>query len=142
MKKLLIICSLSIFALLSCEKESVISETDLSAEIKSYINTHFLSCNIVKVVKDKENSELSFDIDLDCGVNLEFNGDNKVIDIDGISKLPDSVIPVDILSYVSANYPNNTILGWEIEGQNQHIDLNNSLVLEFNMTGDFLRIVN
>ena len=62
------------------------------------------------------------------------------IDIEGISKLPDSVIPSKIREYVVANYPQNHIIGWEIDGRNQQVELDNDLDLEFTMNGDFIRI--
>jgi hypothetical protein len=132
---------LFIFSALGCEKEETISESELPVEIKTYLETHFPSCGILKIVKDKEENEQSFDIDLDCGVNIEFNGNNQVIDIDGTSKLPDSVIPDKILNYTATNYPNDFIIGWELEGNNQQVELNTNVVLEFDSDGDFLRIV-
>lgn len=77
---------LLIFSFFSCDKEKIITENDLPTEIKTYLETHFSTCRITKVIKDKENNELSYDITLDCGINVEFNGNNQVIDIDGTSK--------------------------------------------------------
>lgn len=84
--------------------------------------------------------ELTYDILLDGNIKLEFNKKNQIIDIESREKLPDSVIPAKILDYVSANYSGNFITGWEIDGRNQQVKLNNGLELEFNMDGDFLRI--
>lgn len=129
------------FSFYSCEKEKIINENKLPSAINTYVKTHFATCKITKIVKGKENNKLSYDLDLDCGVNIEFNDNNQVIDIDGISQLPDSTIPNNILSYISANYPNNFIIGWELEGNNQRVDLNTNIVLEFDSNGSFLRII-
>ncbi|NLW30122.1 MAG: hypothetical protein GXY77_01545 [Fibrobacter sp.] len=75
-------------------------------------------------------------------MSLEFNRKNEIIDIDGVSQLPNSVIPEKILQYVTTNYPTNFITDWELDGKNQQIELDNGLDLEFNMNGDFLRIDN
>ena len=130
-----------IFSIIGCGKEKVIKENELPLTIRTKLETHFASCNIIKIVKDKEDNELSYDITLDCGINIEFNGQNQVIDIDGVSQLPNSVIPAGILNYTSLNYPNDFIRGWELEGANQRIDLNSDLVLEFDANSNFLRIV-
>ena len=63
-----------------------------------------------------------------------------IIEIDGSSRLPESVIPVKILDYVNQNYSGNYITDWEIDGKNQQVGLENDLDLEFNMSGEFLRI--
>lgn len=138
---LALIVGLFIFAFISCEKETIITEAELPTSIKTYLDTHFSTCNITKIIKDESKKELSYDITLDCGINIEFNGDNQVIDIDGTSQLPNSVIPSTILNYTATNYPNDFIIGWEIEGSNQQVELNTTLVLEFDSNGNFLRIV-
>ncbi|MBP8754743.1 MAG: PepSY-like domain-containing protein [Chitinophagales bacterium] len=130
-----------IFTALGCEKEGIINENKLPTDIKMYLETHFPSCSTIRIIKDEENKELTYDITLDCGINIEFNGNNEVIDIDGISQLPNSVIPSNILDYTLIEYPNDFIIGWELEGINQQIELNTTLVLEFDSNGNFLRIV-
>lgn len=77
---------------------------------------------------------------LEGSISLEFNRKNEIVEINSISKLPDSVVPEKIRQYVSANYPDNIIIGWERDDRNQQVELNNRLELEFNMSGDFLRI--
>ena len=65
---------------------------------------------------------------------------NQIIDIDGKTALPNSVIPEKIRQYVTANYPTNVITDWELDDLNQQIQLDNGLNLEFTMNGDFIRI--
>lgn len=131
---------LAVFTLASCDKETLVQDNDLSKEIRTFISTHFPSNRIIQSVKDRDGLELTYDILLDGNIKLEFNKKNQIIDIESREKLPDSVIPAKILDYVSANYSGNFITGWEIDGRNQQVKLNNGLELEFNMDGDFLRI--
>jgi len=131
--------SLSIIA--SCDKETIVGESDLPVEIKTYIETHFPASTISRAVKDKDGTEL-YEITLTNGVKLEFNKQNEIIDIDGNSKLPDSVIPSLLLNYSNTNYPTNFITGWELMGSEQEVKLNNGLELIFNIAGDFIRIDN
>lgn len=140
MTSLTVVCSL--LFLVSCAKEINLPEKKIPEEIKSYITTHFPDCSILKATKDRDENDDMYEVSLSCGVKLEFNKQKNIIDIDGISKLPDSVIPAKILSYVTATYPNNYILGWEIQSNNQEVQLDNHLELVFNMSGDFLRISN
>jgi hypothetical protein len=56
-------------------------------------------------------------------------------------KLQDSVIPTKILDYVSSTYPDNYIIGWELEDKGrQQVTLNNNLELEFDKDSKYLRI--
>lgn len=141
MKKLLVLAIVP-FMLISCEKEKAISLSDTPSEITSYINTHFPENSIIQTIKDTDGFELTYDITLNEGIYLEFNRKKEVIKIHGLERLPDSVIPVKLLEFVSLNYANNVIIKWELDDKNQQITLNNNTQLEFNMNGDFLRIDN
>ena len=135
----LLVLSILLVGITSCEKESILPDHKIPAEIKSYVAAHFPNCNIVRAVE--ENFELEkYEITLSCNVKLEFDKHKNIIDIDGISKLPDSVIPAPILSYVGANFPSNTITGWETELNIQKIELDNDVTLVFNQKGEFLYI--
>ena len=144
MKKifLLTVITMSFVSFSSCEKKTVLSESQLPSEIKSYVNTHFSDYSILQVVKDKDGVELTYDVMLTEEISLEFNRKKEIIDIDGNRKfgLPNSVIPEKILTYVQSNYSDNYIIGWEkSDNKNQKIDLDNNLELLFNKSGDFLR---
>lgn len=130
----------TLFFLTSCEKETILSAQDVPTEIKNYVSTHFPSCTITRAIEEKGENDEMYELTLSCGVKLEFDKHKNIIDIDGTSKLPDSVIPSKILSYVNSNYATNHILGWEIQSSNQEVQLNNGLTLVFNISGDFLRV--
>jgi len=89
---------------------------------------------------DTENNLVTYDIYLNGNIELEFNNEYEIIEIDGRAQLPDSVIPSAILDYVAQNYPNNFITDWDLERDHQQIELDNGLDLEFTMTGEFIRI--
>ncbi|MCK9481381.1 MAG: PepSY-like domain-containing protein [Bacteroidia bacterium] len=125
-----------------CEKETVLSDSKVPEEIATYTSTHFTTHKILQVVKDIDGFTKTYDVVLDGGVNLEFNRKKEIIEIDGNAKLPDSVIPEKIRTYVAANYPSNVITDWQLEGKNQQVGLDSDLDLEFSMNGDFLRIDN
>lgn len=141
MKRLFLLALVS-FMLMSCEKKYILPLTDIPSEISNYVNTHFPDNPITQAIKDTDGLERTYDITLEGGFFLEFNRKKEVIDIEGLSKLPDSVIPTKLLEYVTTNYPDNDIIGWELDDPDQQIKLENGLELEFNMNGDFLRIDN
>jgi hypothetical protein len=74
-------------------------------------------------------------------VKLEFNSAKEIVDIDGNNKkLPDSVIPEKILSYVGSVFPNAFVTDWKLEGRFQKVELNNSMDLLFDADGNFKKI--
>lgn len=124
----------------SCQKDTIIQESALPAEIKAYVAEHFPGNKILQAEKDKDGPKQHYELILSDGIKLEFNHKKEIIEIEGKSKLPDSVIPEKIRSYVKANYPDSIILEWEIDRKKQQVKLNNGLDLEFSKSGDFLRI--
>lgn len=127
-------------ATVSYSQDRVIPASELPSQIKKYISSHFINDAIVKAEEDDELMSKTYEIELKSGVELEFNSKKEVIEIKGDTKLPDSVIPKRILQYVKANYPNNVIVKWELDGRKQQIELDNDVDLEFNRKGKFLRI--
>lgn len=127
----------------SCEKESLIEQSDVPQEIKNYVTTHFPQNNILQTLKDNDGLNLTYDLLLDSSISLEFNRAKEIISIDGNSKLPDSVIPAKIREYVNTNFPAYFITDWEKESRKvQQIELSNGLDLEFDNDGKYLRIDN
>ncbi|RYM34141.1 hypothetical protein ERX46_09280 [Brumimicrobium glaciale] len=128
--------------LISCEKEKIVPSTDLPSEITDYTATHFPNNLIVQSIEDKDGFTKTYDVLLEGSFSLEFNRKKEIIDIDGVSELPSSVIPTKINDYVVTNYPDNVITDWELDDKNQQVELDNEVGLVFNMNGDFLRIEN
>ncbi|HXK74209.1 MAG TPA: PepSY-like domain-containing protein, partial [Bacteroidales bacterium] len=93
-----------------------------------------------QAIMERDGLSKTYDILLSENISLEFNRKKEIIEIDGETQLPNSVIPEKILQYVTVNYPTNFITDWKLDGKNQEVQLDNGLNLEFNIKGDFLRI--
>lgn len=128
--------------LFACNDEEIIPSSELPTSIKDYVSTHFPNNEIIQVVKDREGFSKSYDVILAGSISLEFNKKNNIVEINSISQLPDSVIPEKIRQHAADNFPDNVIIGWELDDRNQQVKLNNGLELEFTKSGDFLRIDN
>jgi|SRR5699024_2101601 len=124
----------------SCDKDKVLPSSEIPEEISNYISTHFPDNTIQQVTKEKDDFVVTYDVLLDGNFSLEFNRKKEIIEIDGTTKLPDSVIPEKILQYVATHYPDNFITDWELEDKHQQVGLDNDLDLEFSMEGEFIRI--
>lgn len=126
--------------LVSCDKETIISSGDLPDEINDYISTHFPSHTILQSIEDKDGFTKTYDVQLDGNVSLEFNRKKEIIEVESETELPSSVIPAKISHYVTENYPSNVITDWELDDNNQHVELDNGVELKFTTDGDFLSI--
>jgi hypothetical protein len=124
----------------SCTKEEIKPEDNLPKEIRTYITAHYPSQTIIKSEIDITDSTNTYEIKLKNTTSLEFDYKKEIVDIDGNTELPTSVISSKIFEYVSINYPNNFITGWEMDEGKQEVELNNRVDLEFNMNNDFLQI--
>mgnify|MGYP001374528075 CR=1 FL=1 len=138
---IILLASMSFLAV-SCDKESIVSEDKLPTEVTQYINTHFPNVAILQSIIERDNLKKSYEVILEGNIELKFNSKKEIVDIEGTSKLPDSVVPEKIRQYVAEKYPNNFIIGWELDDRNQQVELDNGLDLEFKMNGDFIRIDN
>jgi len=86
---------------------------------------------------DKDLFNVTYEIVLSNQVALDFNEKCDIIEIDGKTEIPESIICTVILTYVNNNYPNNYITGWKLKKFRQQIELDNDLDLLFNNNGDF-----
>ena len=143
MKKLLfLVFMMTTLILTGCDKETILNENDIPVEIKTYVEPHFPASKILQCVKDKDGLELNYDVIIEGNFKLEFNKKKEIESIDGVTQLPDSVIPAKILNYVQTNYASNFITDWDLDRNDQQVELDNGLELKFNKSGDFLRIDN
>lgn len=125
---------------ISCDKESVIGSGELPEDARSFLSTHFPGRTVTQVVKDRDGFVVTYDVLLDGGIDLDFNRKGECTSIESQERLPDSVIPEKILSYVTAQYPDQYIVAWELDDRGQEVRLNTGLELKFDKSGNFLRI--
>jgi len=125
----------------SCGKEETIIAGDkLPIEAKTYISTYFSELEITQAVKDKEGIGNSYDVYLSNGTVLEFDNKGKIESMKSTAGLPGSVIPDKLLAYVNTHYPAELITEWDIDRDDQEIQLSNGLELIFTKSGDFIRL--
>jgi hypothetical protein len=139
-RSILILSALVLFLATACSKDAVVPEETLPASIKEYITTHFPTHAILEVMKEREGLSTSYEVTLEGSFKLEFDRRNQIKDIEGITKLPDSVVPAKISEYVTSNYPDQFIVKWEKDDNHQEIQLDNKMELVFTLSDDFLRI--
>ncbi|HPJ79669.1 MAG TPA: PepSY-like domain-containing protein, partial [Prolixibacteraceae bacterium] len=119
MKKLFVfVAAIFTLSLVSCEKETLVPETELPKEITAYIQEHFRETAVVQSVKETELADKNWEVYLEGGVLLKFNKSRKITDIESMTALPESVVPQKIREVVATKYPDNFIRGWELDDRN------------------------
>lgn len=141
MKKIAIVL-LSVFtlSLMSMNTDTVIPVEKLPAKIKEFVATHFAKNKILQASTENEVVDKKYEVVLEGNIKLEFNKKEEVIEIKSKTKLPESVIPAKIKTYVKTNYPKQYVISWEKDGKKQEVKLNDGLELEFTHAGDFVKI--
>ncbi|SUJ06265.1 Protein of uncharacterised function (DUF2874) [Sphingobacterium spiritivorum] len=125
----------------SCDKDEVMDPTKLPAKVQDYIAAHFSEAHISRVERDKGDSNSYYEVYLSTGYELDFNKAGDVYSIDGnTERLPDSVVPEKLSTYVSANYKSFFVVKWELDRLEQEIRLNNGVELVFDLNGEFKNV--
>lgn len=115
-------------------------DSETCTAIQSFVETHFPTHSIVKIEMEDDDDRIYYDVYLTDGVELEFNLQCSIIDIETINGVPYSALSTRIVEYVEANYPDNVILEWELYLNYQKVYLNNDLEIIFDLDGNFIRI--
>ena len=138
--KLWIVVILTSMSFIVNAQDRKIPNDQIPEEINAFIATYFPNNTVLKASFDNHPVYKKYEISLTDKVSLEFSPDYKIKEIKSKSKLPDEVIPAQILEYVKTNYPNNVITDWELDDGNQQVELDNSIGLEFNLKGKFIKV--
>lgn len=109
-------------------------------KITSFVKTHFPDQWIVSIEEEKDRRKTEYEVKLGDRTELEFDQNFAIKKMDSKDGLPDAVLPDKIVKYVAENYPGRKIEEWKMKRKYQEVELDNSLELEFDHNGNFLRI--
>lgn len=144
MKKLLLLSALLIFSLSSISAKQTISRdlNTLPATAKTILAKHFPKAKVnhikidTNVIGNKE-----FDVVLDNGVEVEFDNNGALKDVEaGVKGVPTSILNTNVKNYLAKNYAGHKILKYEVNNTNYEVELFNGLELKFDKSGNFLKI--
>lgn len=135
-----------LFAFLACSdngldrNQRLLETNEIPTKILRYKEEHFPENEIVRAIEETNHGVFTYELFLEGNFELDFNEYFQIVEIEGKTKLPDSVIPTPILEYVVQHYPDNFITDWELEGHYQKVELDNGIELEFELNGDFIKM--
>lgn len=80
--KSIITCFVCMIAFASCDQEKIINANQLPAAAQSYVQKTYPNIGITYVKQDKELFSTKYNVRLDNGLEIEFDGDGVPVDID------------------------------------------------------------
>lgn len=119
-----------------------IDPADLMADIRNFVNEHFPGTSIEEAERENNGNyeiELSDDTELIFDANGKFLGraDDDANDDRDDDDIAASDLPQVITDYITANYPDNSIIEAEREDDDGYeVTLNNGVELEFDAEGN------
>ena len=130
-----------VFGISANAQKTVIKKEALPANAQTFLKTHFGSKKPSYILEDKEILSTEYRVQFDNKIEIEFDKKGNWKEVDGKgAKLPTSIIPKKIASYVKANFPKEKITKIEIGTSGYETKLTNGLELKFNLKGDFTKI--
>lgn len=141
MKRIISILLSAVLCLPMVAEEQPITFNDLPAPAKMFIQTYFKDLNIQKVYIERRASLTQYEVDLDGGVDLQFDRTGACTEVNcKRSAVPDNVVPKKLLATIKEHFAKNYIQKYEHNGRMYEITLDNGTVLTFSNTGRLIDI--
>lgn len=129
------------FGLSANAQKTVIKKEALPANAQTFLKTHFGSKKPSYILQDKEILSTEYQVKFDNEIEIEFDKKGNWKEVDGNNtKIPKSIIPKKIASYIKTNFPKEKVTKIEIESSGYEAKLSNGLELKFNLKEDFIKI--
>lgn len=131
---------LTITGIISC-KDSIITADRLPDAARSFINEYFAENTISYIKKDRGLANISYEVVLQDGTEIEFDKSGNWDSIDCKRKaVPAGLVPDAISEYVQVNFPGQLIVKIDREAFGYEIELSSDLELKFDKNGKMLEI--
>lgn len=92
------------------------------------------------ITVEKELLSTEYEFVLANGVQLEYDGDAKLLKAESRNGLPEKLINPQIVAYVKANFPKAIITEYSYDKWEQDVELNNEIDLVFDSKNNFKHI--
>lgn len=123
----------------------------LPEDARTFLDKHFPDEKIVdsekfdQIMNSRESDFIDYDdqeayeVELSNGISVEFGVNGKMTEMNshGRQAIPMHALPDMIESYLKSNYMDMEVTGYEIDADDQEIELDNGIDLEFDMDGRF-----
>ena len=88
----------------------------------------------------KEDGELEFEVNFNKGLQLEFNGNSELTEVERRKGIPAQYISPSLAKYISVNYPMIQVVEIDFNKDgSQEVSLRNGVELLFDSKGQFVK---
>ncbi|WP_427875070.1 PepSY-like domain-containing protein [Flavobacterium sp. MMS24-S5] len=130
-----------LFGLSSNAQKTVIKKEALPGNAQTFLKTHFGSKKPSYILEDKEILSTEYKVQFSNQIEIEFDKKGNWKEVDAkTGKVPKSIIPKKIASYIKENFPKEDVTKIEIGSSGYETKLTNGLELKFNLKGNFTKI--
>lgn len=136
-----VLFALSVFALVGRADDKPVTFQQLPDAAKNFITSTFPSVKVTYATKDDDFIYPDYEVLLANGVKIEFDNSGRLESIrvkEG--SVPAGVVPVQILDYVKAHYPDAVVREYEVGLREYEVKLSNRLELKFNKNFQLIEI--
>lgn len=112
----------------------------LPQKAQNIIKTHLKSLQIISIEKDLSLLGTEYEVDFACGGEAEFNSDGGLNKIKCPKGIPQALIPAKIKTYLAKNYKSIEVTSLDNDKRDIEVELSNGLDLQFDLSGNFVRI--
>lgn len=122
-------------------QKSTIQKDRLPKEAQTFINTNFSKQELSYIIMDIDDGKTEYDVLFTNGLEVEFDASGNWKKVKGkYETIPTGFIPNKITSYINTNFPGTSIYKIEKNPFKYEVKLSTGLELDFNTSGDFVRI--
>lgn len=137
MKKLtfFLVCLFTMCAtIVYADNDKPIQVSQLPAAAQQFVKQHFSDRNVALAKVETELMSKSYEVIFADGDHIDFDSKGNWEEIDcKSSSVPDAVIPTQIMKYLKANYPNETVKKIEKDRREYEVKLSNRMELSFDL---------
>ncbi len=135
----LIVAVLVIFTFTQCDDDDNVSSSKLPESAEAFLASNYPNATYEVTSRKGPSGTDEIHVVLDNGANINFSKSGDVVFVGGkIDTVPNAFIMQKILDYVIANYPTASIVEWEIDDEEQEVELSNNIELVFDLEGNFM----
>lgn len=120
-------------------EDVAITAQKLPQEAQSFLKLHYAQNKVLSAMHDRDLTDNDYTVYLDDGTKIEFDGSGKWESVKNRNgKIPASVVPAKIQSYITTHYPTLGIEKIERKRYGYELELTNDMDLKFDLNGKFV----
>lgn len=141
MKKIFAIIAITMASLSILKADDrPVTFAQLPGAAQAFINTNYPADKISYATVDDDLVRPDYNVVLVSGVKITFENNGALEKIEASSGIPAVLVPVQIMDYVKAHYPDALVTGYEIGRRHYEVKLSNRLELKFNRNYNLIEI--